>query len=608
MNHPDNLLRIYLDSGKTNREPIPRTLLRTFMGGKGLAAHYLYNENPPGCDALSPDNLLAIMNGPLTGAPVTNGVNFSVCAKSPLTGTWNDSHCNGWWGPELRYAGYMGLLIMGRSQSPVYINIIDDRVEILDATDLWGMDTFAVQAELKARHSPDREARVLSIGPAGERMAKLAGVFAENRTAARGGLGAVMGSKRLKAVVVTGHGKYEPSDPVTFRSVRERINGKVRNSSGVGNLRKMGTAELVEVVNETGGWSTRNYTSGQDDVLCERLDGFAIKDQLWDGGARRRPCPGCAIQCSHLAVVQEGQYRGLTHDGPEFESITLLGSNCGIDDSAVVTVAEHLCDTYGLDSMSTGSTIAFLMECYERGLIRKEDTGGLELMFGNSDALIEVIHMMGRGDGPLAFAAHGTRDAALGIGQGSVDFAMNVKGLEIPAYLPRTAKGQALAYAVSDRGACHLRPWTYGKEVLGRGGRFDPMVTAGKGKMVWDGQQRNAIYDSAGICKFITYAAGLDELHELFAAATGFTMDRSEFDLLGRRVAVLTRAFNNREGFDRRHDTLPARVTTQGERPVTGAELDAMLDEYYDAAGFTQEGMVPESLLVELGIQSKNNS
>ena len=599
-----SILRIDLTTGSIATEPTPQPLLRKFIGGKGLAAHYLYQENPPGCDPLSPDNLLAIMNGPLTGAPVTNCVNFSVCAKSPLTGTWNDSHCNGWWGPELRFAGHMGLLISGRSQSPVYINIIDDRVEILDASDLWGMDNFAVQAELKARHSSDREARVLTIGPAGERMAKLAGVFAENRTAARGGLGAVMGSKQLKAVVVTGHGKYEPADPPTFRSVRQRINEKVRNSSGVDNLRKMGTAELVEVVNETGGWSNRNYTIGRNDNLCKRLDGFAIKDRLWDGGARGRPCPGCAIQCSHLAVVQEGPYRGLTHDGPEFESITLLGSNCGIDDPAVVTAAEHLCDKYGLDSMSTGSTIAFLMECYERSLISKDDTGGLELTFGNSDALIEAIHMMGGGEGALAFASDGTRDAALGIGQGSVDFAMNVKGLEIPAYLPQTAKGQALAYAVSDRGACHLRPWTYGKEVLGWGGHMDPMMTAGKGEMVWDGQQRNAIYDSVGICKFITYVSGPDELHELYVAATGFDMDHSEFDLAGRRVAVLTRAFNNREGLDRRHDTLPARVTTQGKQPVTGAELDAMLDEFYASAGFTKEGLVPESLLVELGIQS----
>ena len=606
MTSQNNLLRINLTTYTTTTDIIPQPLLRKFMGGKGLAAHYLYNENPPGCDPLSPHNLLAIMNGTLTGAPVTNCVNFSVCAKSPLTGTWNDSHCNGWWGPELRYAGYMGLLIKGKSKSPVYINITDDSVEILDAADLWGMDTFSVQAKLKERHSTDREARVLTIGQAGERMAKLAGVFAENRTAARGGLGAVMGSKHLKAVVVSGHGKYEPVDLANFRSIRQRINEKVRNSSGVENLRKMGTAELVEVVNETGGWSTRNYTTGRDDGLCEKLDGFAIKDKLWDGGARRRPCPGCAIQCSHLAVVQEGEYRGLIHDGPEFESITLLGSNCGIDDPAVVTAAEHLCDKYGLDSMSTGSTISFLMECYERAIISKKDTGGLELIFGNSDALIRVIHMMGKGVGALAFASNGTRDAAVSIGKDSVDFAMNVKGLEIPAYLPGTAKGQALAYAVSDRGACHLRPWTYGKEVLGRGGQFDPMVTTGKGKMVWDGQQRNAIYDSVGVCKFITYAAGLDELHELYAAATGFDMDRHEFDEAGRQVAVITRAFNNREGFDRRHDTLPARVTTQGEQPVTCAQLDAMLDDYYYAAGFTKEGLVPESLLVELGIQSLN--
>ena len=598
----NNLLRIDLTTGTTTTDPIPQPLLRKFMGGKGLAAHYLYNENPPGCDPLSPDNLLAIMNGPLTGAPATNCVNFSVCAKSPLTGTWNDSHCNGWWGTELRSAGYMGIIINGQADSPVYINIADDRVEILDADDLWGVDTFSTQSVLKKRHSTDREARVLTIGTAGERMAKLSGIFAENRTAARGGLGAVMGSKHLKAVVVSGHGKFEPADPEAFRAIRKKINQKVRTSTGVENLRKMGTSELVEVVNETGGWSNRNYTSGRDDKLSKHLDGFALKEKLWDGGSRRRPCPGCAIQCSHLAVVQEGQYRGLTHDGPEFESITLLGSNCGIDDPAVVTAAEHLCDAYGLDSISTGSTIAFLMECYERGLIGKEETGGLELTFGSVDALIEIIHMMGSGEGALAFAANGTRDASERIGKGTDDFAMNVKGLEIPAYLPQTAKGQALAYAVSDRGACHLRPWTYGKEVLGRGGQPDPMATAGKGKMVWDGQQRNAVYDSIGICKFFTYAAGLDELLELYTASTGFDMDRDEFDMVGRRVAVLTRAFNNREGFGRDQDTLPDRVKS-GSNPVTDQELDAMLDEFYDSSGFTSDGIVPEQLLIELGIK-----
>ncbi len=598
-----SIIRIDLSNKKVKCENIPATLLRKFMGGKGLAAHYLYNENPPGCDPLSPDNLLAIMNGPLTGAPATNCVNFAVCAKSPLTGTWNDSHCNGWWGTELRSAGYMGIIISGQADSQVYINIVDDKVEILDAADLWGVDTFSTQAVLKKRHSTNREARVLTIGTAGERMAKLAGIFAENRTAARGGLGAVMGSKHLKAVVVVGHGKFEPADPEAFRAIRKKINEKVRTSTGVENLRKMGTSELVEIVNETGGWSNRNYTSGRDDKLSEQLDGFAIKEKLWDGGSRRRPCPGCAIQCSHLAVVQEGQYRGLTHDGPEFESITLLGSNCGIDDPAVVTTCEHLCDTYGLDSISTGSTIAFLMECYERGLISKEDTDGVELTFGSVDALIETIHMMGSGEGALAFAANGTRDASERIGQGTDDFAMNVKGLEIPAYLPQTAKGQALAYAVSDRGACHLRPWTYGKEVLGRGGQLDPMATAGKGEMVWDGQQRNAIYDSIGICKFFTYAAGLDELLELYTASTGFNMNRNEFDMVGRRVAVLTRAFNNREGFGRDQDTLPGRVMKSGSNPVTDLELDAMLDEFYDSSGFTSDGIVPEQLLIELGIK-----
>jgi aldehyde:ferredoxin oxidoreductase len=595
----NNLLRIDLTKRTNSSENIPQPILHKFMGGKGLAAHYLYHENPPNCDPLSPDAHIVFINGPLTGAPVTNCVNFAVCAKSPLTGTWNDSHCNGWWGPELRFAGYMGIIVSGKSNSPVYVNITDDNVEILDAADLWGKDTFSTQEILKQRHSTDREARVLSIGPAGERMAKLACVFAEYRTAARGGLGAVMGSKGLKAIVVTGHRRYEPANPDVFKAARKKIHDKVRISQGAKTLRKMGTSQLVDPVNETGGLSNRNYASGRDDKLAEKLNGPSFMEQLWDGGNRRRSCRGCAIQCSHLAVVEAGKYKGLVHDGPEFESITLLGSNCGINDPAVVTHAEHLCDSYGLDSMSTGSTISFLMECFDRGLITSEDTGGLDLAFGNADALIETIHMMGSGKGPLTFAADGNRDAAARIGNNSGDLAMNVKGLEVPAYLPQAARGQALAYAVSDRGACHVRPWMYGKEAFGSG---DPLECRGKGAMVWDGQIRNAILDSIGVCKFLLMAAaGMDDLFDLYIAATGFDMQREEFDLIGKRLAVLTRAFNNCEGFNRTHDTLPKKVMTEG-RSISQAELDLMLDEYYESSGFTKEGTVPASLLRELEI------
>ncbi|HUW67333.1 MAG TPA: aldehyde ferredoxin oxidoreductase family protein [Candidatus Nanoarchaeia archaeon] len=595
----NKLLRIDLNPQKISVESIPSSLLRKFMGGKGLAAHYLYQENQPNCDPLSPNAHIAFMNGPLTGAPVTNCVNFAVCAKSPLTGTWNDSHCNGWWGPELRFAGYLCIIVSGRSDTPMYVNIVDDQVEILPADNLWGKDTFSTQKILKERHSTDREARVLSIGPAAERMAKLACVFAEYRTAARGGLGAVMGSKRLKAIVVTGHKRFKPANPDAFKAARKRIYDKVKTSSGAKTLRKMGTSQLVDPVNETGGLSNLNYTAGRDDNLSEKLNGPSFMEKLWDGGNRRRSCRGCAIQCSHLAVIKDGKYKGLVHDGPEFESITLLGSNCGINDPAVVTQAEHLCDSYGIDSMSTGSTISFLMECFSRGLITSKDTGGLELTFGNADALIETIHMMGASKGPLAFASDGNRDAAEKIGNNSEDFAMNVKGLEIPAYLPQAARGQALAYAVSDRGACHIRPWMYGKEAFGTG---NPLECEGKGAKVWEGQMQNAILDSIGVCKFLLMAAaGMDDLFDLYIAATGFNMEREEFDLIGKRLAVLTRAFNNREGFNRTHDTLPKRVMTEG-RSIRQADLDLMLDEYYESSGFTKKGIVPISLLRDLEI------
>jgi len=605
MRYQEKLLRIDLDQRTVDTETIPTDVIRRFMGGKGLAAYYLYNELEPDTDPLGPDNILAIFNGPLTGASASNCVNFTVASKSPATGTWDDSHCNGYFGPELRFAGFSGILIKGAANEPVHIHIRDGRAVIHSASRLWGMDTYSTMWSLKERYTRDRMARVLCIGPAGERRVKLAGVMSEGRMAARGGLGAVMGSKNLKAISVVGHEKFEPADKGWYDIARNTIARKIKESPSAAQSRSQGTPKLVESVNSVGGLPTNNFRTGYNE-LASNLSGESFKNRLWKGGENRKPCRGCAIQCAHVAVIGKGAYTGVVDEGPEYESVVLLGSNCGITDPEVVAVADHMCDYYGLDTISIGNTIAFLMECCMRGLVSQEDLGGLDLRFGNKEAFLDAVRMAGTGTAAGDLIANGVKAASRSIGAGN-EFAMHVKGLEIPAYLPRAAFGQGLAFAVSDRGACHLRPWTFGKEVFEK---VLPATSAeGKGELVKDGQEKNAIFDSIGVCKFITHGPDQDDVFELYNAVTGFDMSKDDFYLVGRRVNVLTRLFNNREGFSRKDDTLPARELNEAVpdgaskgNMITQEVLDAMLDEYYRVSGYTEDGVVPEKLKTELGI------
>ncbi|MDF1533787.1 MAG: aldehyde ferredoxin oxidoreductase family protein [Methanosarcinaceae archaeon] len=605
MVYQGKLLRINLTKQTTSIETIPTDIIRKFMGGKGLAAYYLYNELEPDTDPLNPDNILAVMNGPLTGASASNCVNFTVASKSPATGTWDDSHCNGFFGPELRFAGFLGILIKGAASAPVHIHIEDGEATIHSALELWGMDTFATSRLLKGRFTNDRIARVLCIGQAGERKAKLAGIMSEGRMAARGGLGAVMGSKNLKAISVVGHEKFVPADKDEYDRVRKSIAKQIRESPSAAQSRLEGTPKVLMSVNSVGGLPTNNFQSGYNSE-ASKLSGGALKEKLWNEGKRRKPCRGCVIQCAHVAVIDKGAHVGIVDEGPEYETVGLLGSNCGIMDPETVAVADYYCDYYGLDTISVGSTIAFLMECNMRGLISGEVLSGLDLRFGNEEALLDAVQMAGSGTGVGNLIANGVRDASASIGVGD-EFAMHVKGLEIPAYLPRAAFGQGLAYAVSDRGACHLRPWTFGKECFEKA--LPATSAEGKGKLVKDGQERNAIFDSIGVCKFITQGASMDDIFALFNAVTGFGMNVEEFDLIGRRVNVLTRLFNNREGFSRKDDTLPGRelndVMPDGASEgnvITQPVLDEMLDDYYGLSGYTEDGVVTEGLKRSLGL------
>jgi aldehyde:ferredoxin oxidoreductase len=611
------ILRINLRTKSIRKERLDKKIARTYLGSKGVSAYILFNELEARTDPLGAENRLIFMTGPLTGttAPMSN--RFSVSAKSPLTDSWCDSHCGGSWGPELKFAGYDGIIVDDKSPEPVYLNIEDEEVKILDAGFVWGSDTFSTERVLKDKHSSDRMPRVASIGPAGERQALLASVISEVRAAGRGGMGAVMGSKNLKAIVVTGN-KYKPKD---FVANPEALSKAVKScytllsqnentaASKGGRLTLYGTANIVRDINAAGGWPTRNFQTGIFEHASE-LKGEALAEKLWipHNAPGTRPCYNCPVLCAHVAIVREGKYVGTFDEGPEYETVWALGPQCGVSDREAIARADYLCDYYGLDTISVGNTIGFLMECYERGLITKDDTSGIDLRFGNADAMVVAVDLAGQGLGKLGqLASNGVKKAAERIGQGSEKFAIHSKGMELPAYEPRAAQGMGLNYAVGDRGACHLHAWTGGDEML-QPPKVDPRATEGKAKAVKNlVDDTNAVWDSAGVCRFLGWALSVDDMFGMVNAATGFRYkDSSELTRIGERISNLTRAFNIREGLSKKDDTLPHRLLVEllPEGPCKGqvVRLEEMLTEYYKLSGWDAEGKPTREKLTELGL------
>jgi len=605
---PRKLLRVNLSSSKIKPETIPTQIYKDFLGGKGFSAQLIFKELKAHTDPLSEMNKLVFMTGPLTGTVAPAACKFSVATRSPLTGAWLDAHCGGFWGPELRFAGYEGIIIEGRALKPIYLHIEDGQAEIRDASDLWGKSTFETMEVLRNRHKTDRTVRVASIGQYGEKLGLLASIIADVRAVGRGGSGAVMGSKNLKAISVVGHAKVEVDHPDEFREACNVATQKIRENEVTSvSLPNYGTANIALAVNEAGGWPTRNFQSGYFNEADE-VSGEAFSEDLWDGGRAWKPCFGCTIRCSHVSKLTSGKYARIVDEGPEYETIWAFGPQCGISNREAIAAADYYSDYYGIDTISLGNTVGFLMECYEKGLITSEESNGVELRFGNDDALLDAVHAAGHLEGELGkLAGNGVKRASEHIGKGSEKFAMHVKGLEIPAYDPRSAQGIALSYMLADRGACHLRPWTYGAEWLGTEPRIDPFTIEDKPAVVKAKTEAAAIIDSVGICMFATFAISVEEdLLNLTNAATGFEFSREEFMLIGERINNLTRSFNVREGFTSKDDKLPWRVVNEpapkgGCKGMT-AKAQEMLQRYYRISGWTADGIPKRGKLKQLGL------
>ena len=590
----DRILRVDLSTGKVSTTPLPEAIMPLLLGGKGLGAWLLYTGQAAGVDPLSPGNQLIFHNGPLTGTTAPTAGRFGVTTKSPATGTYFDAYCGGYWGQMLKYAGFDALIITGAAEEPVMLVIDEGQVDIRPAGGLWGKtiseSTEAVWEEL------GRDWQSLVIGPPGEARRNIAGIFNESRALARGGVGAVMGSKNLKAIAVRGSKgvrvlekeKYERALQLAFRAVRM--------SSQTTMLSREGTANILEIIDVMGALPTRNFQSGQFDQAAN-ISGSAFRENHWK---KEYACFGCPIGCGKWTTPLAD---GTVIEGPEYETIYAFGPNCAIGSREAIIKLNWFCDEYGMDTISTGAVIGFVMELFEKGYVTAADLDGIAPVWGDVEAALALASKMAKVEGCGEWLAQGVAAIAQRY-PGSSGFAMEVKGLEMPAYHPSAAKGTALAYAISERGACHLRGAPLGELFSGSA---DPLIIDGKAQLFRDHQADKAVWDSACLCVFPSYGMSLKELWQLVVAATGFEYPMvRDLEQVGERISTLARLFNVREGFARGADTLPDRnrIQPMSGGPAAGhvVELEPMLDEYYRLMGWDQNGVPTPERLAELGL------
>lgn len=565
------ILRVNLSTNTIRVETLDESFYRLYPGGKALAGTILLHENPAGVDPYAPENVLVIANGLLTGAPISTATRYIVTARSPLTGAYGESEAGGFWGPELKMAGFEAIVITGRAPQPVYLWIKDGQVEIRPAAHLWGHTTGEVQEAIRAELADDR-VRILQIGIAGENLVRYAGLTNELRHFnGRNGMGAVMGSKNLRAIAVRGSRRYQELayDAERLMALGRKLAKGVREHPSSWDLQQRGTLGIVEPLNAGGILPTRNFRQGVFENVDE-LKWEAYERQLFTA---RRSCYACAIRCKREVAV-DGQVSA--YGGPEYESLGSFGPNCGIGDLRAVARANELCNAYMLDSISTGSTIAFAMECFEHGLIGPEDTDGLDLRFGNAEAMLVMIERIARRQGFGDLLAEGARRAAEVIGGDAPFFAMHVKGQELAMHEPRGKYNVGMGYAISEIGADHLvvphdptmaNPDSFSfKSVrpLGISVPQPPLsLSAEKMNHFYILEKWNSLEKVIGYCFFGPAPRSFIQVEDVLGsinAASGWDMHVEEALQIGERATNMARVYNIREGFSRKDDTLPERL------------------------------------------------
>ncbi len=602
------VLHLNLSNSKGHAEDLNEEWARQFIGGSGLGAKFLYEMTDEKTNPLGPENPLIFMTGPFTGTLVPLSGRHAVVSLSPLTGIFGESDVGGTWGANLKKAGFDGIIVTGKSAKPIYLWVHDGKWEIRDASHLWGKDTYDIDPILKAE--THEKAVVQTIGLAGENQVLLAAIMTDGkdgRAAGRCGLGAVMGSKNLKAMVVYGTGNVSVHDPETVKNLPKEFAPQI-NKSGEG-FRKYGTAGGLSVFESMGTLPLQNWKYvGRWEESSTKINGFTMSETVLSG---RYYCDACVLGCGRKIKIEKGPYAGIEGAGPEYETLGLLGSNCLIDDLEALCFANELCNRFGLDTISTGGAIAFGMEAYEKGLISQEDTGGIELKWGSTEALIEMIKNIAQKKGVGKVLGKGTKKASEDLGKNSIEFSMQVKGLELPAHDPRGYNAGAVGFATSARGACHLSGLTHAFERLlkspemGIPEPIDRFQVKGKGVLAAKSQHLMGMMDSLKLCKFILFGGiTISHIVNWYRDVTGREMTVDEFIKTGERIFNLKRLYNVRLGISRKDDTLPFRSLTfkregKGLTPNL-PPLGEMLSEYYEYRGWSEDGIPTQEKLIEL--------
>jgi aldehyde:ferredoxin oxidoreductase len=607
------ILRLDLnDLGFKVEKPCEEDLER-FIGGEGLGIKYLYDEVPPHADALGPENRLIFMTGPMTGTLAPTSGRHCVVTKSPLTGLQTASHAGGYWGSELKFAGYDGIIVEGQSERPVYVFVDDGEVSFYDAEGLWGRDTFQTDVLIK-KQIGDGQLKIAYIGPGGENLVRYASILNDQqRSASRGGTGAVMGSKRLKAIAVRGTRDVKAARPAQyFKSMNELLKACYGHPVTGSLFPDYGVTGIIPLMNEKGALPTMNHYTGNFEG-ADRISGQAMAKSIL---TKTRGCFCCTIHCTRVINIPYGPYEGTRGKGPDYDSMVAFGSQCGNDNLEAAARANIWCDQYGIDTVSAGAIIAWAMELYERGIIGDEETHGVKLNWGDHEAMTSMVPKIATRSEFGAVLADGLDKAARRIGKGSDRYAQSVKNLDLPGIEARGSKGMALGYATDNRGGDNLRPFAAAAECLGFRSKelgmpdsFDALSEADKARWMVPCQNYSVAVNSLVVCMFtiIAFTVEPGQYARHLTALTGIDYDKDKLLEAGERIWNLQRAFNAREGFSRRDDRLPRRLMSEplpnGPDKGSIVHLERMLDEYYEARGWDKvTGWPTREKLAALGL------
>jgi aldehyde:ferredoxin oxidoreductase len=614
-------LRISLDTKETRVEEIDSAVLKKYLGGVGYGARVLYDEIKKGIDPLSPDNKIVFATSPLTANNIPGGGSIMLCFKSPLTHIWGESRCGGDFGPDMRRAGFDALIIEGRAPEPVFLVINDDDVSLRPAGHLVGEKVTAKIARIRDELN-DPKISVMCIGPAGEKLVKIATVMLAHRAAGRCGAGAVMGSKNLMGIAVKGSRQAKVANPEKMKTAIKNAMNIIRESETAAGFKEHGTPGDMGPNDAAGDWPTKNWHSNSWGKGEELYDKFFEQHLVKNNGCYR----GCPIACGRIADVKTGKFETPAHEGSEYESLSAFTAFVLNENIEAAVHSTYLCNEYGIDTISAGALIAFAMECYENGILTKEDVADMDLSWGNPDVLPELVRMISLREGIGDILAEGVKVAAEKIGKGSEEFAIHGKGLEAPAHDPRSGKALAVTYGTASRGLCHIQPlegMAYDSGKLDWGLReygipdpnsVDRWDEKGKGQIVKVLQDGLVLPDILNTCKFFMYAGiTLGNLAELLSASTGWDITGRDLLKVGERVLNLQRLFNMREGLSRKDDILPERIKQQPafgfyekEEQCAIKDFEGMLDEYYAARRWDiRTGMPSKEKLKELGLEEQ---